>query len=220
MLLTQKALIEGGRALAYYTAQQADLAEFGPPEQRDDAETMLSFLTPIVKAFLTETRFRKRQSRRADLRRPRLHSRDRHRAIRARQSHHADLRRHHADSGARSARPQSDDDAGQGAAACSSKKCSASSKQCAAPLPDVARCARTNRQRMGDAEYGNGWSRGRAISTSSARICRLPDVQRLCVARVLLGSNGVRRHADNSTKGAKVGADPFLTGKSRPRDST
>ncbi len=57
MLLTQKALIEGGRALAYYTAQQADLAEFGPPAQRDDAETMLSFLTPIVKAFLTETGF-------------------------------------------------------------------------------------------------------------------------------------------------------------------
>jgi alkylation response protein AidB-like acyl-CoA dehydrogenase len=57
MLLTQKAFIEGGRALAYYTAQQADLAEFGPPEQRADAETMLSFLTPIVKAFLTETGF-------------------------------------------------------------------------------------------------------------------------------------------------------------------
>ena len=57
MLLTQKALIEGGRALAYYTAQQADLAEFGPPAERDDAETLLSFLTPIVKAFLTETGF-------------------------------------------------------------------------------------------------------------------------------------------------------------------
>jgi alkylation response protein AidB-like acyl-CoA dehydrogenase len=57
MLLTQKALIEGGRALAYYTAQQADLAEFGPVDQRDAAETMLSFLTPIVKAFLTETGF-------------------------------------------------------------------------------------------------------------------------------------------------------------------
>jgi len=57
MLLTQKAFVEGGRALAYYTAQQADLAEFGPPEQRDAAETMLSFLTPIVKAFLTEAGF-------------------------------------------------------------------------------------------------------------------------------------------------------------------
>jgi alkylation response protein AidB-like acyl-CoA dehydrogenase len=57
MLLTQKALVEGGRALAYYTAQQADLGEFGPPEGRAAAETMLSFLTPIVKAFLTETAF-------------------------------------------------------------------------------------------------------------------------------------------------------------------
>ena len=116
MLLTQKALIEGGRALAYYTAQQADLAEFGPPRRRDDAETMLSFLTPIVKAFLTEMRVRKRQSRGADLRRSRFHSRDRGRTVRARQSDHADLRRHDADSGARSARPQSDDDARQGAA--------------------------------------------------------------------------------------------------------
>jgi alkylation response protein AidB-like acyl-CoA dehydrogenase len=57
MLLTQKAIIEGGRALLYYTAQQADLAEFGPIDERDNAETMLSFLTPIVKAFLTETGF-------------------------------------------------------------------------------------------------------------------------------------------------------------------
>ncbi len=57
MLLTQKALLEGGRALGYYTAQQADLAEFGPAAERDQAETMLSFLTPIVKAFLTETGF-------------------------------------------------------------------------------------------------------------------------------------------------------------------
>jgi Acetyl-CoA dehydrogenase C-terminal like/Acyl-CoA dehydrogenase, C-terminal domain len=57
MLLTQKALVEGGRALAYYTAQQADLSEFGPADGRAAAETMLSFLTPIVKAFLTETAF-------------------------------------------------------------------------------------------------------------------------------------------------------------------
>jgi len=57
MLLTQKAIIEGGRALLYYTAQQADLAEFGPIDERDEAETMLSFLTPIVKAFLTEAGF-------------------------------------------------------------------------------------------------------------------------------------------------------------------
>jgi 3-(methylsulfanyl)propanoyl-CoA dehydrogenase len=57
LLLTQKALVEGGRALVYFAAQAADLAEFGPPEARADAGTMLSFLTPIVKAFLTETGF-------------------------------------------------------------------------------------------------------------------------------------------------------------------
>ena len=56
MLLTQKALVEGNRALAYYTMQQADLADFGAtPEIRGDAATMLDFMTPIVKAFLTET---------------------------------------------------------------------------------------------------------------------------------------------------------------------
>ena len=58
MLLTQKALVEGGRALAYYTVQQADLAEFGADESiRQDADAMLDFLTPITKAFLTEAGF-------------------------------------------------------------------------------------------------------------------------------------------------------------------
>lgn len=58
MLFTQKALVEGGRALAYYTVQQADLAEFGADESiRQDADAMLDFLTPITKAFLSETGF-------------------------------------------------------------------------------------------------------------------------------------------------------------------
>jgi alkylation response protein AidB-like acyl-CoA dehydrogenase len=58
MLLTQKALVEGGRALAYYTIQQADLAEFGADDAtRQAADAMLDFLTPITKAFLTETGF-------------------------------------------------------------------------------------------------------------------------------------------------------------------
>jgi len=57
MLLTQKALTEGGRALAYYAVLQTDLALFGPPEARAEADALLSFLTPIVKAFLTETGF-------------------------------------------------------------------------------------------------------------------------------------------------------------------
>jgi hypothetical protein len=50
--------VEGGRALAYYTVQQADLAEFGADESiRQDADAMLDFLTPITKAFLTEAGF-------------------------------------------------------------------------------------------------------------------------------------------------------------------
>jgi hypothetical protein len=55
MLLTQKVFTEGGRALAYYTLLQTDRALFGPGEARADADSLLGFLTPIVKAFLTET---------------------------------------------------------------------------------------------------------------------------------------------------------------------
>lgn len=55
MLLTQKAFAEGGRALVYYTAQQADLVHTGETEEiRKAADEMLGFLTPIAKAFLTE----------------------------------------------------------------------------------------------------------------------------------------------------------------------
>src|SRR5690606_3478724 len=56
MLLTQKAIAEGGRALIYFAAQQGDLVSHGADEEtRKDADEMLSFLTPIAKAFLTET---------------------------------------------------------------------------------------------------------------------------------------------------------------------
>lgn len=55
MLLTQKALIEGGRVLAYAAYLQADLRVRHPDQAaRDRAEALLSFLTPIVKACLTE----------------------------------------------------------------------------------------------------------------------------------------------------------------------
>src|SRR5690606_23729275 len=56
MLLTQKAFAEGGRALIYFAAQQADLVKQAESEEvRKEADEMLSFLTPIAKAFLTET---------------------------------------------------------------------------------------------------------------------------------------------------------------------
>ncbi|MDP9516407.1 acyl-CoA dehydrogenase C-terminal domain-containing protein [Pseudomonas protegens] len=56
MLLTMKAFNEGNRALAYFTAQLLDVAHLSAdPAQRQDAEDLLAFLTPICKAFMTET---------------------------------------------------------------------------------------------------------------------------------------------------------------------
>ena len=58
MLLTQKALIEGARMLAYFAAMQIDISQHGVESSaREDAEEMLSILTPIAKAFMTETGF-------------------------------------------------------------------------------------------------------------------------------------------------------------------
>lgn len=58
MLLTQKAFAEGGRMLVLYTAQMLDVVEHGQDAaERERAETLLSLLTPIVKAFLTEVGF-------------------------------------------------------------------------------------------------------------------------------------------------------------------
>ena len=55
MLLTQKAFAEGGRALVYWLATQIDLAaQASTPEGRQQAEDLMSILTPIAKAFLTE----------------------------------------------------------------------------------------------------------------------------------------------------------------------
>lgn len=55
MLLTQKALAEGGRALNYYCAQQVDVAHGnGTAEEKQKAESLLAVLTPIAKGFLTE----------------------------------------------------------------------------------------------------------------------------------------------------------------------
>lgn len=54
MLLTQKAFSEGGRALAYYVALIADRVQRCEGEERSEADDLLSFLTPICKAGLTE----------------------------------------------------------------------------------------------------------------------------------------------------------------------
>lgn len=58
MLLTQKAFAEGGRAFIYYLALKADLVEHSTDSSdRDEADQLLGFLTPIAKAFLTESGF-------------------------------------------------------------------------------------------------------------------------------------------------------------------
>lgn len=56
MLLTQKAFAEGSRALAYYCMQQVDICQHSKTaEDIQLAESKLALLTPIVKAFFTET---------------------------------------------------------------------------------------------------------------------------------------------------------------------
>lgn len=55
MLLTQKSLAEGGRALTLWCAQLVDLVEKSNDENvRKNADSMLSFLIPIAKGFCTE----------------------------------------------------------------------------------------------------------------------------------------------------------------------
>ena len=55
LLLTQKAFAEGGRVLAYYAYLQADIvAKSADEAERKHADELLGFLTPIVKAMLTE----------------------------------------------------------------------------------------------------------------------------------------------------------------------
>jgi len=58
MLLTQKAYTEGCRAFALWLALQADRGEAHPDaDERKNAEDLLSLLTPVVKAFITDNGF-------------------------------------------------------------------------------------------------------------------------------------------------------------------
>jgi len=55
MLLTQKAFSEGGRAMIYYASKLVDIIETTKDEKaRKRADYRLGFITPILKAFLTE----------------------------------------------------------------------------------------------------------------------------------------------------------------------
>jgi alkylation response protein AidB-like acyl-CoA dehydrogenase len=56
MLLTMKAVTEGGRAMAYETALQVDLARRHPdPAVREQAQDWVELTTPLVKAYLTDS---------------------------------------------------------------------------------------------------------------------------------------------------------------------
>ena len=55
MLLIQKALVEGGRAFIYWLSQLVDLSKHGTPDAQQEASDLLELLTPIAKAFCTES---------------------------------------------------------------------------------------------------------------------------------------------------------------------
>lgn len=55
MLLTMKALNEGGRAFSTYVAMQLDIAKFSEDDNaRQRADELVALLTPVAKAFLTD----------------------------------------------------------------------------------------------------------------------------------------------------------------------
>ena len=57
MLLTQKAIAEGSRAMLYFLAQQGDIVAKGTEEEAKAADDLMALLTPIGKAFVTELGF-------------------------------------------------------------------------------------------------------------------------------------------------------------------
>ncbi len=58
MLLTQKAYLEGSRAFAYWLASLSDVHHGHPDEaERKSADELLSLLTPVLKAFVTDNAF-------------------------------------------------------------------------------------------------------------------------------------------------------------------
>ena len=56
MLLTIKAMTEGGRAFACYVGKQLDLSKFSDDTtEKQTAETLVALLTPVAKAFFTDS---------------------------------------------------------------------------------------------------------------------------------------------------------------------
>jgi alkylation response protein AidB-like acyl-CoA dehydrogenase len=58
LLLTQKAIAEGARAMVYFTAMLVDkVTHLQESKEGAEADSLLAFITPIAKAFLTEMGF-------------------------------------------------------------------------------------------------------------------------------------------------------------------
>jgi hypothetical protein len=58
MLMTMKAYTEGVRALAYWVGMLIDVAERHPDaEKKQEADDLVALMTPVVKAFLTDSAF-------------------------------------------------------------------------------------------------------------------------------------------------------------------
>ncbi len=55
MLMTQKAFTKGGRAFIYWLSQLADKTTYGDEESKASAAELLELLTPVAKAFSTES---------------------------------------------------------------------------------------------------------------------------------------------------------------------
>ena len=95
------------RALALETALDADIAARSPDEKaRQRRRGSAGPADAGRQGRAHRPRLRQRRRRPAGLRRPRLHRRDRHRAVRPRRPHRHDLRGRQRHPGARSRRPQ------------------------------------------------------------------------------------------------------------------
>jgi hypothetical protein len=56
MLLSMKAMTEGGRAFASYVGQQLDLSKYSADvQEQQNAAALVALLTPVAKAFFTDT---------------------------------------------------------------------------------------------------------------------------------------------------------------------
>ena len=107
MLLTCKAYTEGGRAITTWTALLTDREKDHPdPEVRAEAGELRGVPDAGRQGLHHRQRVRDDQPGAAGLRRPRLHPRMGHGAVRARCAHQHDLRGHQRHPGARPARPQ------------------------------------------------------------------------------------------------------------------